>query len=480
MSLTVKARTGVKWTTAAAIVGAITQLLLTSVLAHFLRKKDFGLMAIALFVINFSQLFIDIGISNAIIYKKDVSHNQLSSLYWLNIILGILVFALLFIIAPAAAAFYKEPDLKNVINWVGVTFLIQPFGMQFSTLLRKELRFKEIAIRSIVSKTAGLFVGILLGYYGYGVYALVYSNIAMAIIDTVTLIILGRHVHTPSFFFSYKEIKPFFSFGLFQMGEKFINYINSDIDSMIVGKTLGIDILGIYNIAKSFVLKPFQVVNPILTKVAFPVMAKVQEDITKLKHIYLKMQNVLAFLNFPVFFFMFFYSEAVVLMVFGNKWLDAVTPLRILSIYAMVRSTMNPIGSLQLARGRADQGFYWNLTQCFILIITVFAGSRWGMLGICYTLLFIQSVLFVFSWKVMVKTLCGATFLEFCSSFWEPLYLSIIPAVFLFPFLYFFFPIHSFISSVAVLAGYVIVLLFIHLTVNRKFIKEVKQLFNAK
>lgn len=476
MSLAKKARVGVKWTTASAIAGAVSQLVLMAVLARFLNQKDFGLMAIALFVINFSQLFIDIGISNAIIHKQNVTHEQLSSLYWSNIAIGFFLFGLLFIVSPLIAVFYKEPLLTNVIRCIGITFLIQPFGMQFATLLRKELHFKELAIRNIVSKAIGLAAGILLGFYGFGVYALVYSTIIMSILDMMLLTILGRKIHSPSFRFRVKEIKPFFSFGMYQMGEKMINYINSDIDTLIIGKFVGVDALGVYSIAKNFVLKPFQVINPILTRVAFPVMAKVQDDIPKLKNIYLKMQNVLAFINFPVFIFMFFHAEAVVLLIFGNRWLDAVLPLRILSLYAMIRSTMNPIGSLQLARGRADQGFYWNLVQSVILFITVYAGSLGGIISVCYTLLGVQAMLFVISWKAMVSPLCGAGFIEFSAAFLEPLYLSLIPAVILFPFIHFLFPVHNFSGAIIVLSLYVLLLAFSHIVINKTFIIEVKRL----
>ncbi|MCO5235647.1 MAG: MOP flippase family protein [Chitinophagaceae bacterium] len=476
MNLVQKTRSGVRWTTISASIGATTQLLLMSVLARFLGKKDFGLIAIALFIINFSQLFIDIGISNAIIHKQDVSQKQLSSLYWSNVILGILLFGILFTISPLIAVFYKEPMLTNVIRSVGITFLIQPFGMQFATLLRKELHFKELAIRNIISRTIGLVTGISLGYFGFGVYALVYSTIVMSAIDMLLLTILGRRIHSPSFHLKISEIRPFLSFGMYQMGEKAINYINSDLDTLIIGKFLGVDALGIYSMAKNFVLKPFQVINPILTRVAFPVMAKVQDNIQKLKNIYLKMQNVLAFVNFPVFIFMFFYAEAVVLLIFGSKWLDAALPLRILSLYAMIRSTMNPIGSLQLARGRADQGFYWNLIQSGILFFTVYLGSRWGIIGVCITLAAVQVLLFVISWKAMVYPLCGASFLEFSRVFWEPLYISFLPAIIIFPFFHLFFQVSTFVEATIILSLYVMLLTIAHVFIKKSFLKEAKLL----
>ena len=135
MSLKAKAIGGAKWTSVSAVISAVVQLLQVAILAHFLDKKDFGLMALAVFVIGISQIFMDMGISNAIIYKKDVTHEQLSTMYWLNVSMGVLIYLLLFLLAPLVAAFYHEPKLVGVLNWIALTFVIQPFGQQFETLL---------------------------------------------------------------------------------------------------------------------------------------------------------------------------------------------------------------------------------------------------------------------------------------------------------------------------------------------------------
>lgn len=472
MSLSQQAKNGVKWTIVSSVSGAVFQLLQMSILAHYLEKKAFGIMAIALFVINFSQLFIDMGISNAIIYRQDVNHKQLSTLYWLNLIIGLLFFSLLFVVAPFVSTFYNEPLLKNIIIWIGISFLIQPFGMQFSVLLRKELLFKELAIRDIVSKFCGFLVGIVLAYLGFGIYSLVFSNLVFIVIDTIMLLIIGLKIHRPSFYFRISEIKIFLSFGIFQMGEKTLNYVNDQIDSLIIGKLLGVNVLGNYNVSKNFTLKPYQAVNPVLTKVAFPVMAKVQDDISKLKYIYLKIERLLATVNFPVYFCMAFFANNVVHLVFGKNWDEAIQPLRILAIYSLIRSTMNPIGSLQLARGKAGQGFYWNLFQFFLVPIFVFVGSRYNIIGVCYSLVLAQFCFFLIAWRIMVKELCKATFTEYCSVFVMPIIVGLIPVVILFPTTYYFNFNNSTLLSLALLISYFVLVGIVNLAINKNYIVE--------
>jgi O-antigen/teichoic acid export membrane protein len=426
-----KASAGVKWTSVAALVSAMSQLLLVIVLARFLDKSDFGVMALALFVINFSQLFIDMGVSNAIIHHGEVNKNQLSSLYWLNVFTGVLIFLSLLLLSPCIATFYEEPKLQSVINLVALTFLIQPFGMQFSVLLQKNLQFKSIAIRDILSKIIGFFVGAIFAYLEYGVYSLVFSTIASALINTIAVLIIGLPFYKPSFHFRYSDVKPFLSFGFFQMGEKMANFFNSQVDSVIIGKFLGVGSLGVYNVAKNLVMRPTQIINPVVTKVAFPVMSRVKDDISKLRKIYIKVIGFLSYINFPIFLFLAFFSEHIVTTLFGNQWLEAIPVLRVLALYFLIRSTGNPLGALQLARGRADWGFYWNIILLIFIPLSIFIGSRWGIIGVCYAFLLVQILLFIPAWYYMVRPLCEVSFYHYLNAFCRPFITSLIPVLIL-------------------------------------------------
>lgn len=437
MTLKERAVKGIKWTSLSSIVGAGSQLLQLVILAWYLSPEDFGLMAIALVAIGFSQIFLDLGISNAIIHQQDITKKELDTLYILNIGSGITIFCVLFVLAPFLAAFYEEPELISVIRWVSFSFIIQPFGQQFLVLLKKELQFNEIAKRDILSKAVSLIVAVAFAVNEGGVYSLVFGNLSAAVASTALLLFVGLKYHRPSLFFKFCLVKESVKFGLFQMGENFINYFNTQFDSILIGKLLGIEALGIYEVAKNLAMRPAMIINPIIVQVTFPLLAKMQHDTASVKRTYLKTIKYLASINFPVYTFIFAFAEPLVLLLFGDKWIAAVPILRILSLYGMFRSTGNPVGALLLARGRADLGFYWNFCLFFLIPICIYFGSTFGIIGTALTLLALQVFLLVPAWAFLIKKSCNASFKEYFGQMKTPFLLSILQSISYFILLYF-------------------------------------------
>lgn len=413
MSLKAKAISGVKWTTLSTVVTTILQLLQLAILARFLDPSAFGLMALVMVVIGFSQAFLDMGISNAIIHKQEITKNQLSTLYWVNILAGLLLFCIISIAAPFVASLYEQSELTELIMIVALTFIIQPFGQQFMILWQKEMRFSEIAKIDIVNKSISLIVSVYLAYKGYGVYALIYGTLAGVVSQTVQFMYKGLKEYRPSFVFKLGEIKEFLGFGAYQMGEKMINYFNFQIDTMLIGKLLGIEALGIYIVAKQIIMRPAQIINPIITKVTFPTMAKIQDDTVKLKNIYLKTINYLSSINFPIYAFIFIFAHDIVMIMFGEKYFEAIYIMQILAIWGAFRSTGNPVGSLLLAKGKANWGFWWNLGLLFYVPVGIYVGSYWGLEGVSLGLIWLQVSLVIPNWYFLVKPLCGAEFVEY-------------------------------------------------------------------
>ena len=430
MSLKQEAITGLKWTSMSTVIVAILQLTQLAILARFLDPSAFGLMALVMVVIGFSQAFLDMGISNAIIHKQEVTKDQLSTLYWVNIFAGLVLFFIIVLIAPFISEFYKEPELTKLILIISLTFIIQPFGQQFMVLWQKKLRFSEIARIDIVNKSISLVVSVYLAYKGYGVYAIVFGVLAGIVSQTIQFVFIGLKEYRPGFVFKIGEVREFLSFGAYQMGEKTINYFNYQIDTILIGKLLGVEALGIYTVAKRIIMTPSQIINPIITKVTFPVMAKLQDDIPRLKNIYLKTINYLSSVNFPIYVFIFIFAHDIVLIIFGEKWLEAVYIMKILSIWGALRSTGNPVGSLLLARGKANWGFWWNLGIFFYTPIGIYVGSYWGLEGISWALVFLSFPLgMVASWYFLVNNLCDAGFVEYHKEIFIPAVVAVISGV---------------------------------------------------
>jgi len=478
LSLKAKAISGVKWTTASTVITTILQLLQLAILARFLDPSAFGLMALVTVVIGFSQAFLDMGISNAIIHKQHITHEQLSTLYWVNVLAGIGLFIIVSAIAPAVSHFYAEPELTALIIIVALTFIIQPFGQQFMVLWQKEMRFSEIAKIDIVNRSVSLVVSVIFAYLGYGVYALVYGTLAGVMSQTAQFMVLGFKEHKPSFVFRVGDIKEFLGFGAYQMGEKTINYFNSQIDVLLIGKLLGTEALGIYSIAKQLIMRPAQIVNPIITKVTFPMMAKIQDDTVKLKNVYLKTINYLSSINFPIYAFLFVFAHEIIMLLFGAKWSEAVVIVQILSIYGAVRSTGNPIGSLLLAKGKANWGFWWNLGLFFYVPVGIYISSQWGLEGVSWGLVVIMLSLVVPNWYFLIQKLCHAQFIEYHRQILIPALIAIGTGMIIYITVGFIYNvILKFI--IGMIAGAVIVYAFNRLW-NKNFLVELKGLVRRR
>jgi O-antigen/teichoic acid export membrane protein len=430
-------------------------------------------MALVMVVIGFSQAFLDMGISNAIIYRKEITKNQLSTLYWVNILAGFLLFFIIIAISPFVAEFYKEPELEELIYIVGLTFIIQPFGQQYMALWQKEMRFREIAKINILSKTISLVVSVYLAYQGYGVYALVYGALAGIISQTLQFMYMGLREYRPAFVFKLGDIKDFLSFGGYQMGEKTINYFLLQIDTIMIGRLLGAEVLGIYTIAKQIVLRPIQIINPIISKVTFPSMAKIQDDTIRLKNIYLKTINYLSSVNFPIYVFIFIFAYEIVMIMFGERWLEAVYIMQILAIWAAIRSTGNPVGSLLLAKGKANWGFWWVLVVTFFVTLSIYYGSAWGPIGVSWALVISCVPLMIANWYFLVRNLCGASLIEYHKEILIPAFISLLTGFLVYASVYFieYIWLRLLVGS---LAGSVFVVGLNYL-MNRKFLTELKE-----
>lgn len=472
-----KAIKGLKWTTFSSGIGVLIQFIQIAILARFLDSNAFGIMALATSFIGFSQLFLDMGISNAIIYNQDVNKQQLSSLFWLNLVTGWILFLLILATAPLVASFYHEPSLKNVISLIGVSFLIQPLEQQFYALMKKELLFNDIARRDIISKIISFIISVILAWNGFGVYSLVISYLCGVVIAAVLVIMAGLKFHRPTFHFKLSETKKFLSFGMFQTADSTLNYFNTQIDTFVIGKLLGVEVLGIYNIAKNLAMRPAQIINPIAIQVTFPVMAKLQHDDNLLKSVYLKSINYLSSCNIPIYLFICIMAEPIVLVLFGSKWLAAVPSLRILSIYYLVRSTINPVGSLLISKGKVKLSFYWTLAVFLITPAAIWLGAFYGLDGIIYANL-IVIVLFLFAaWRVLVYPTCGATFTEFFGQLVSPIKIGIVllPLLWVIYIIPFNWPLANIILAAGMLA---IAILPLNKFFNRIFFNEVMNMVN--
>jgi O-antigen/teichoic acid export membrane protein len=381
-----RATSGARWTAAATGARILLQFVQLAVLARLLRVEDFGLMAIANVVLAFAVTFGDAGVSNAIIHFRDAKREELSSLYWLNVLAGIAIFAVMWFAAPFVASFYHQPTLTNILRAASIIFVVSPLGQQFQVLFERDLRFKRLAFVEIVSLALSAAVGIVLALRGWGVWSLVWSSLVGSALKSLVLAGIGWAEWRPVWHFVPGECGRFLHFGAFQMGERTVNLAGQHLDKLVIGFLMGPGPLGYYELAYRFISRPYQIVNSLFTRVAFPVFSAVQKDRDRMRKGYLELIEALGALTIPLYVAMFALAGPLVGVQLGPRYETTVSLLQILWVVGLSFAITSPAGTLLLACGRADLGFYVNVVRTTLILVGVWIGSRWGLTGIAWSL----------------------------------------------------------------------------------------------
>ena len=417
MSLKKQTISGVKWTTLSTIVLAVVGIVKLSVLARYLDAGDFGLMALVTFVLGFMNLFMDMGLTSAILHKQDITKNEYASLYWINVCFSIVLFFLIGSLSNLVASFYEEPELIILLPLMAISIILSALGRQFKTIEQKHLNFKYITLVDIFTAIGGMVVGVLLAVKGYGVYALVYAALTQYTLSNGVYFLNGIRKRGLLFHFKFLETKPFLKIGAYQVGGQIINYFNRDFDVLIIGKLLGTEVLGGYSLAKQLVSRPMSMINPVITKVAGPVLSLLQKDLDIVKSKYLFFLKIISTINFSAYLLLAIFAKQLVYLFYGENFVEITFIVQILSVYMYLRSIGSPLGSLVIATGRTDVEFYWNLLLLLIVPLVVFVGANFYTIEIVTICLVIMMLLLTFlAWKLVLTKLIKVGFKEYFSA----------------------------------------------------------------
>jgi O-antigen/teichoic acid export membrane protein len=388
--LKTKAISGVKWNASAMVTSSALQFITLAVLARLLSPSDFGLMGMVMVVINFAQAFGDMGMSNAIIQRRTVPENHLSSFFWLNVLAAILLGALTLLMRPLAVVYFQKSALSTYLSFAALIFLTTSASQTFSALLAKELQFKTLALTELSASAAYSISAIAFAFHGFGVLSLIFGQLIRSSSFSLLLFMIFRNKWLPKFHFRIRELHEYFSFGLYQMGERMLNFLNANVDYLVIGRFLGTTALGYYSLAFQLMTFPLNRINPIITKVAFPTFSRIQDDNARLRSGYCKVIGYISMVSFPLLCGLILLAPEFIELVYGSNWQPSAKTLQVLCLVGFFWSIGNPIGSLLLAKGKANFGFYWNLFAVTMTSVAVVVGVGWGIEGVAWALLGLQ------------------------------------------------------------------------------------------
>jgi len=389
------ARRGVAWTSLSAGACALLALGQIAVAARHLERADFGLMALVMLVIGFSEKLADAGLAGAVLHRQEASRAELSSVFWLSVAVGLLLCAGVALGAPAFAALWGEPELASWLPLAGCVFVASGFGNVSSSLLRRELRYGVSGAIDAVSSALSFVIVVSLAIAGWGVVALVAGLVAGAAAKSLLALVCARDVFLPALHFRLAELAGWVDFGAWQMGERLVNFASWNVDRAVIGLALGTEALGVYALAYQLMIRPFQLVAGVAGRVVRPLLGRLQADRERVLDAFFTGLRLVALAVVPVYVGAFLLAELLVAVVYGPGSSDVAAIFRILCPLGVLYAVGNSDGALVVATGKARLTFVWSCAAALVHGLAVWVGAGFGLAGVATAIVLATVVLLI-------------------------------------------------------------------------------------
>lgn len=417
---------GAQWMFISTVTTSIVQILRLSILTRFLEKSDFGIVAIITFILGLTFTFTDLGFSSAIMYKQGLSRKEFSSLFWIQLTTFSILYCLLSLCSPLVAQFYNQPSITQLMPIALLDLVLQGIGRLYDTILQKEFLFKQMAIRNMTSSFISLIIAFTFAFLGYGIYSLILSTLSQSIIFNSWNFIGGQRRYKLLLWLDFKQSIPLMKVGIYQTGTQILDYLASKIDIAIIGKLIGAEELGIYNLAKELIYKIITLVNTIVNKISIPIFAKFQEDKTKIKNYYLQVITIVSTINTPVLSLIAILSPAIITILYGPPFKEASVLLTIFTIWGVGVCLANPQGGLAIATGNTHLSLQYTIIRIVITIPLIFISACISIKAIAWWQGILELMMVWIGWKTQISKIITLTLKEFLRSFIKNIYIGII------------------------------------------------------
>jgi PST family polysaccharide transporter len=358
----------------------VLQIATTMVLARLLSPEDFGLQGMVGVVTGFLAIFRDGGLGMATVQRLEVTHEQTSTLFWINVVVGATLAALCAALAPLLAAFYHEPRLYWVAVVSGATFIFSGLAAQHGALLQRGMRFVTQAKVDVLSLVVGSATGIVMALLGCRYWSLVGMAMVSSIVAAAVVWLAVPWVPGPPRRRS--GIRSMLNFGGMATCNSFVVFLAWNAEKLLLGRFWGADALGLYGRAYQLVTLPVQQLNVAVTGVAFPALSRIQNDAERLAKSFLMGYSLLMSLTIPVTITSALFAEEIVHIALGRKWLEAAPILRLLAPVALVFAVANPLSWLVMSVGRAGRAVSISTATTPLVFVGIMLGLSHGPKGV--------------------------------------------------------------------------------------------------
>lgn len=378
--VTNKATRSMGWNYLSFGLGKVLNIVTVSILAHLLAPEYFGLVALATLTIDYLSVLNDLGLGSALIQRREEIDEPANIAFTINILAGIILTTITFIVAPYAAKFFHEPQVTAILRWLGFTFLLSSFGSVHNVLLQRELNFQKRVIPELGNTVVKAIISIGLALAGFGVWALVIGQLVGTGIASFLLWTLLPW--RPKFSWNPTIARELFTYGFSIMANNALTIWEQNFDYFVIGLIYTPTALGVYTLAYRL---PQALVLSILwtmTAVLFPAFSSLQDQKDALKKSFLSVLRYVELLVTPLCLGMFIAADPLIRVIFGEQWVDAIPILRVLSLYAWAVSIGYHVGDIYKAIGRPDILIKMSIPMFIIRVFLLWLGAQYSLVGV--------------------------------------------------------------------------------------------------
>ena len=401
MGLRERAVSGVLWNAGGNVIQQLTLVATLVILARILSPEAFGIYALLMVFVSFSQILAQMGTSSAVIYFDDLSDRFLSTAFFFTIGTSSLVYFVLVGVSAPLASFMDEPALTGLLRLIGLVLIINSLGLIHKALLEKKLDFKKLILVEKAALICSSVTGVVAAMNGFGAMSFVLMAVSLSVLQLIGFMAYSKW--RPRLIFGVEELKLMLSYSVNLLGFTIINYFARQSDNFLVGKFIGSSALGVYSVAYRIMLYPLENVARVLIRVLFPVFSEVKHDSARFKRGYVQAISFIALVTFPLMFGLLVLADLFVAVVFGEGWEELAPLLMILSLVGLQQSIVTTVGSIYLAKGTTSLMFRIGGLNALITVTSFLIGVWFGIIGMAIAYLVANLVMLYpnlyFAWQ---------------------------------------------------------------------------------
>jgi len=368
------------------VTGQWTRLILqtasTVVLARLLTPEEFGLVAMVTALIYVGDALGNLGLSQSTVQTRELTLEQVNFFFWVQVTVGLVLTSATILLTPTIVDFYHQPRLASIATVMALSFLANGLAAQHVALLSRQMRFSLMSMMDVLGLLGGIIVAVAVAVAGGGVWAVVSLSLTPAIVRLIVATFASGW--TPRRPGTAAGVAPMFRFGVNLTFTNILDYAAKNMDNVLVGRTFGPDVLGLYSRAYNLLLLPIRQVNGPVSRVAVPVLGYLQDQPDRYRKYYRLALSAIAYSALPILAILAATASAVIELMLGDDWLEATPIFQVLAIGGAVLIVGNTNSWLFISTGQTGRMALWALASRPVIVFGFFIGLPFGALGVAW------------------------------------------------------------------------------------------------